>query len=208
MKLTLIGMSNAGKTHWATKLEEEGFERFYCDRLINKKIADKFNLSPGMNSISNWLGQPYEHNYKENSELFLKYEQEVMQDAVNMIKKSNDTNDIVIDTGGSVIYTDSKILEYLKQHTKIVYLETPQSVVNEMIKLYLKEPKTTIWGDVFNSREGESDMQSIARCYPDLLAYRAKQYEKMATITLDYYKLREKDFNIDKFIQAVRNEKS
>lgn len=208
MKLTLIGMSNVGKTYWATKLEEEGFTRFYCDGLINKEIAEKFKISPGMNSITNWLGQPYEHAYAQNSKLYLEYEKKVLRQAIDLLIGAREEEDIVIDTSGSVIYTDLSILQFLSQHTKIVYLETPESVISEMQKLYLKEPKPVIWGNSFNNLKGESDMQSIARCYPELLAYRTKQYEKLAGVTLDYYLLREKDFNIDKFIQAINDEKS
>ena len=40
MKLSLIGMSNSGKSYWSKKLEDYGFKRFSSDDYIEEILEE------------------------------------------------------------------------------------------------------------------------------------------------------------------------
>ncbi|MFH1713169.1 MAG: hypothetical protein ABH896_03210 [Candidatus Jacksonbacteria bacterium] len=52
-------------------------------------------------------------------------------------------------------------------------------------------------------KSGENNRQALKRCYPQLLAYRRKLYQKYADLTLDYHALRQNKFTVDNFIKYV-----
>lgn len=205
MILTLIGMSGTGKSHWSKKLAKEGFIRFCCDDLIEELLGtDLKKLGfAGIADVSKWMGQPYNKQYPKTSKAYLKREMQVMNRLLKEVKKNNKKN-IVIDTTGSVIYTESEILKPLEKLTKVIYLETPQSVQDEMFRLYIKDPKPVIWGDVFNKKRGESDIDALARCYPKLLQTRSNKYKKLAHKKLDYHTLRAPLYSVADFLAAVK----
>lgn len=195
MKVCLIGMSNVGKSHWSRELEKKGFKRIACDVLIGKKL--------GTQNLGQWLGQPYELDYRKKSEEFQHAEQKVIEEILVAIEEAKN-EDIVVDTGGSVIYLRQDILQKLKRLAKIVYLEAPVSVIKDMQEIYFKNPKSVIWGTIFEKREDETNEQAIVRCYPKLLETRAKKYEELADVTLDYYELRSPGFTTEKFIEKIQ----
>lgn len=47
-------------------------------------------------------------------------------------------------------------------------------------------------------------MQALARCYPQLLAFRVARYAQLAHVTLGFHDLRSPDFAVDHFISAIR----
>jgi hypothetical protein len=49
-----------------------------------------------------------------------------------------------------------------------------------LIARYLSDPKPVLWGDQFDKRPGESTQDAIARCYPQLIAHRKKNYAHYA----------------------------
>lgn len=208
MKISLIGMSGSGKTYWSKKLEEKGFKRFCCDDLIEEKLGKELKHLgySGIAGVSRWMGQPYDKQYEQTSNQYLDFEKEVMNQVLSFVEKADENENIVIDTTGSVIYTGDEILKKLTKLTKVIYLETPASVKEEMYQLYLKDPKPVIWGESFNKQNNESDMDALARCYPELLAFRTKQYEKLSDITLDYHMLRKSDTTLEKFIKLISND--
>lgn len=202
--ITLIGMSGSGKSYWSKKLEERGLRRICCDYEIEKKLAPvlKQHGFKGIQEVAKWLGHPYEPQFFENQAAYLQCEKEVMAETVKMLETGVAGN-MVIDTTGSIIYTGGNICSTLKKYTAVVYLDTPLSVREQMLALYLKEPKPVVWGSHFNRKTGESEMQALARCYPKLLAWRSRQYKKYADITLDYYKLRAPDFCVESFLEYL-----
>lgn len=117
MKLSLIGMSGSGKSYWSKKLQEQkGFKRFCSDDLIEKKLSSelkKFGYS-GLHDVAKWLGQPFNLQNEERSRKYLYFEKEAMREILKAIEHSNNYNEnIVVDTTGSVIYTEKWILEKL-----------------------------------------------------------------------------------------------
>lgn len=209
MKLSLIGMSNSGKTYWAKKLEEKGFLRFSCDDFIGKKLQKELTAKgySGIHDVARWMGQPYESQYKQTAAKYLSFEIETMNTILHMLKsKWTKEENIVIDTTGSVIYTSKRIMMELKKSTTIVYLHTPHCVKKEMYLSYLKNPKPVIWGESFKKRNGESDEQALIRCYPQLLSYRLKQYKKYAHIVLDYFLARESSFTMIDLLNLMKEQ--
>lgn len=201
MKLSLIGMSNTGKSYWSKILENKGFKRYGCDDLLEAKLGDHlkaFGYS-GIEDVAKWMGQPYDSQYVETSKLYLDAETETMHEVFAEVKEFDDGVDVVIDTTGSVVYTGDQILQSLSALTKVFYLETPASVQEEMRQRYLAEPKPVIWGDSFNRRDDESNLEALGRCYPELLAWRSKRYQELADVTVDYHALRAPGASIEAF---------
>lgn len=196
MKLTLIGMSNIGKTYWSKKLELEGFLRFGCDDLIEQKL--------GITDVSNWLGQPYDPRYQKNSRTYLRFERKAVQEIIARLEKFKNGTKVIIDTTGSLIYLDKILLSELKKHTKFIYLDLPKSVKEMMCQNYFKNPKPVIWGDVYKITNGFSEHESLSDCYPQLLEFRLKKYQLLSDVTLDYYLLRRKNFSVKDFINSVK----
>lgn len=203
MIISLIGMSGSGKTFWSKKMAAFGFARFCCDDLIEEKLSSELKKLgySGIADVSRWMGQPYDEQYADSSRSYLECEKEIVEWIISSIPKNRD---VVIDTTGSVIYLNSRILQKLEQLTKVVYLKVPKVVEEEMFKLYLEDPKPVIWGKSFVKKSGERNIEALKRCYPELLKQRSKEYEKMTDIILDYFQLRQKEFGIGEFIKLIK----
>lgn len=206
MKISLIGMSGSGKSHWSKKLEGQGFQRFCIDDLLEKKLETALKQLgyQGLTDLAKWMRQPYEDRYARTSATYLEYEQKTMHEVIGFLEDHKQKNqDVVVDTTGSVIYIDPNILRKLSELTTIIYLETPQSVQQEMYELYKKDPKPVIWGKSFSKKSTETNSEALARCYPKLLAFRTMRYKKLADVTLQYDELHNERFQLQKFISDV-----
>ena len=206
MKVSLIGMSNSGKTHWSKKLEEQGFKRFCCDDIIEEKLGDELKRLGyhGIEDVAKWMGQPYDTQYPETSKRYLDFEKETMKEILAYLQNASDEEKIVVDTTGSAIYTGDEIMQELSRLTTIVYLDTPDSVKQEMYEAYIKNPKPVIWGNSYNQNEGETTLAALARCYPELLAYRTSKYKHYADVTIAYEEQRYEEFGIKNFIHIIK----
>ena len=205
MIISLIGMSGTGKTHWAKKLINHGFLHLSCDDLIEKKLEPELSKYgyKGLEDVGRWMGQPYEPSYKDASKKYLEKEGEVVEEILDHIQTVPNGTDIVIDTTGSVVYLQEKILNKLKLWTTVIYLEVPKQVEKEIYNMYLLHPKPVIWGDSFKKRDHETNAQALARCYPDLLKFRKKRYEKLADMTIYYHSLRKGTFGSHDFLRLI-----
>lgn len=205
MIISFVGMSGAGKSHWSRRLErEKGYKKYSCDELIEKDLASElaFLGYKGINDVSRWMGQPYDERYAINSKRYLELEARALQCSLEKIKNGESGNDIAMDTTGSVVYLPPELLLKLKQLTKVVYLETPEFVMEKMINLYLADPKPVIWGDLYRPLPGEDKTETLKRCYPDLLRYRLNLYDKLADVRVDYSR-KEKDFTADDLLKII-----
>lgn len=203
MVISLIGMSGSGKTYWSGKLEQKGFKRICCDDLIEEKLFQELKScgQAGLRDVARWMGQPFDKRYPETSKKYIECERQVMDEILAGI---NSEQNSVIDTTGSVIYLNKEILDKLAKATWVIYLETPEKYQKIMYKLYLDDPKPVYWGKSFSRREGETNMEALARCYPNLLALRIRQYGKLADITLPYETLQRPGFGIDDFLSLIK----
>jgi shikimate kinase len=184
--ISFIGMSGCGKSYWSKRLHRElGYKLYNCDDLIGEKIKHKYldGNYTHVSDLSLWLGQPYEDGYSEREQLLLQAECEVMREIIADIKANNLTN-VVIDTSGSVIYTENDIKAELSNLSAIVYLEN--SDTERLFERYVKHPKPVLWAGNFHLLEQEiPDYMALRRCYPELLKERFKLYSTLAQITID-----------------------
>lgn len=204
MKLSLIGMSGSGKSHWSAKLVERGFRPFCCDDLIEKKLEPHLLQADGtMMDMGQWMGFPYESHYEERAATYLAYEVEILTGIIEQIKGLDE--DVVVDTTGSFIYTGETIINRLRQHTVMVHLMTPPEVRDEMLGRYLDNHRPVVWDSIFHQEPGESNQAAVARCYPELLSSRERLYSQYADIEIDFHSRHCDNFTVDDFLKKVRD---
>ena len=203
MIITLIGMSGAGKTHWARQLEREGFLRVTVDDIIEAKL-DKELLDQGYSGIGDvakWMGLPYEPEYQRTSQLYMDFERDAILEVLMLAySRSESGGDIVIDTPGSLIYVPDDILRELSQRTTLVYFHTPESAHKVLAERYLTDPKPVIWGNSFKQKRKETHQEALMRCYPLLLRDRTAKYQKIAHTTFNFAQLSRKEFTAQDII--------
>ncbi|MFC1853064.1 hypothetical protein ACFL27_22935 [candidate division CSSED10-310 bacterium] len=204
MIITLIGMSNCGKSYWSKKLETIGFERICCDDEIEKKLGLKLNFSGarGIEAVARWMGQPYEPEAEKNQALYLALEKEVMTEIFQRLPSIS--HDFVIDTTGSIIYAGHEMCHQLKILTTTVHLKITDTMLEQMISRYFTDPKPLIWGDHFQPYPGENMDHALRRCYRALLHYRLMMYEKYATISIDCFRLQGEDISTHSFLDLIK----
>lgn len=193
MILSLIGMSNTGKSYWAKKLEvEQGLTRFCCDDLIAEELTELLSVVNvrDMNAFAAWLGNPHEFGYEERERAYLDCEGKALLRAMEQAQLYANA---VIDTTGSVIYLPESIQKKLGQISTIVYLETISQQIAEMIEKFHAHPKPLIWGQ--------------HRLYPELLSWRQGRYQKLAMITIPYEVSHASDFTSDKLLYEILQHK-
>lgn len=188
MHITLIGMSNIGKSHWSKKLAEEvGFRCISCDELIEKRLGPELSELgyQGIHDVARWMGQPYEDRYPAASQRYVEVERAVMLDAIDALRKADPHEPpYVLDTTGSVIYAGEDIVHELKSLTQVVYIAASPQHVSQLFADYLAMPKPVIWGDAYVCARGETQEDALERCYPQLLSSRARHYERMADVII------------------------
>ncbi|MGZ3424708.1 MAG: hypothetical protein ACXVEE_43020, partial [Polyangiales bacterium] len=187
MIFTFVGMSGVGKSFWAKRLETLGFHRHDCDSEIaahlGELVTPRFSQTGGeepVHALGRWMGMPWSEGYAAREAEYLALEARVTRAALDAA-----TDRHVIDTTGSVIYLAQRFLDELRQKTRVVYLRTPDSRREAMLKRYLEEPKPVVWGSSFAAKQGESAIDALPRCYADLLAFRDARYTALAHVVLD-----------------------
>ena len=153
-------------------------------------------------SLASWMGQPYEKKYPERSTRYLESEARIMEKIIQDLEDDKNEN-IVVETTGSLIYLDEKILKKLKDLTKVVYLETPESVIIEIFNLYMLDLKPVIWEESFSKKTDETNKQALQRSFYELMKFRLKKYEKLAKSSVDYHLLHSKLFTVDDFLAII-----
>lgn len=200
--LSLIGMSNVGKTFWSKKLAQIGFEHINCDDLIESKLAAELKVLgySGIQDVARWMGFPHEKQYATNQQKYLAFEKEVMEKIFSSIANSTDKK-IVIDTTGSIVHTGDDICQKLKAYSFVVYLDSTSQMKKEQFQKYIEEPKPVVFGDVYSPKENETKKQTLERCYQELLDRRSLLYQKYADVTLSQERIR--DISAKKFFELI-----
>ena len=96
----------------------------------------------------------------------------------------NPRRELILDTTGSVIYTGNNVLMRLRRQMTIVYLAASAQEQELLIERYLNDPKPVLWRGAFQPKNGETPHETVARCYPKLVAARRQSYEALAHCTL------------------------
>lgn len=203
MHITLIGMSNIGKSHWSQQMAHQlGFERIDCDTLVEQKLEPQLAKLgfKGLQDVARWMGQPYAPQYPKTSTTYLGCEQDVMREAIEKLRKAPSGKRIVVDTTGSVIYTGQAIIDALKSLTQVIYLEASPQHIELLFQKYIAEPKPVIWADNYQPQSGETTEAALKRCYPALLQSRARLYGKMAHVKIPYDRHKDAYASLESFL--------
>jgi shikimate kinase len=178
-------MSGAGKSHWTRKLAAAGFRAISIDDRIEEKLAPELNAGGyrGIGGVAAWMGWPDQATYREREQKYLASEIESMREALNEVEASGEDG-IILDTTGSVVYTGEEVCRRLQHLTRVVYLAASPGEEDTLIARYLCDPKPVLWGNLFSQLPGESAKDAVARCYPQLIAYRRQLYERFAHVTV------------------------
>lgn len=175
LKLALIGMSNIGKSYSGMRLATHfDFTLIEVDRLIWDALGET-----DMDAFAAWQGQPYSEGYEAR-------ERESIALETDATRKSLQTQarNALLDTTGSVIYTDAAILKTLSEDWFTVYIEAAPEHLERLKSQYFAQPKPLAWNGRYKKRDGMNDTESLLASYPDLLASRATAYTALADHTI------------------------
>ena len=192
LRLALIGMSGAGKSYWTERLASLGFPAISCDDQIEARLASALQAGgfSGINGVAAWMGWPDRSTYAEREAQYLAEETATLDEVLTSLEK-NPHNELILDTTGSVIYCGNHLLHRLRRLMAIVYLGTSAEEQQLLIRRYLEDPKPVLWRGAFQPRPGETPRETVARCYPALIAARRQSYEALAHCTVPVAGLRE-----------------
>jgi shikimate kinase len=206
MRLSFIGMSGSGKSYWSAKLAQRGYRHFCCDALIAVKLAPEL-IGPDESRMKSgeWMGFPYQPQYAEREARYLACEMAVLEDILDCLERetSDCEGNVVVDTTGSVIYTGDAPLDRLRRQTTVVHMATPPDVQERMLERYLANMRPVLWQGMFEQCPGETREAALARCYPNLLASRERQYARLADVTVGYEERNRAGFGVDDLLEII-----
>jgi shikimate kinase len=205
LRIALIGMSGAGKTFWTKKLAESGILAFSCDDRIEAKLAPRLAAGgfAGISGVAAWMGWPDSPTYTEREAEYLAEEIHTLDEVLHQLEKQAEKS-LVLDTTGSVIYTGNNLLMRLRRRMTIVYLAASAAEQQLLIERYLHDPKPVLWRGAFQPKAKESPRETVARCYPALIAARRQSYEALAHCTLQVAALRDASLNAEAFLKMIQ----
>ena len=191
LRLALIGMSGAGKTFWTKKLAASGIPAISCDDRIEQRLAPRLAAGgyAGINGVAAWMGWPDSARYAEREADYLAEEIHTLDEILEQLERRKEQS-LVLDTTGSVIYTGNHLLMRLRRQMTVVYLAASAEEQQLLIERYLNDPKPVLWRGAFQPKPGEEPRETVARCYPMLIAARRQSYEALAHCTLKVAELR------------------
>jgi shikimate kinase len=204
-RLALIGMSGAGKTFWAKRLAEAGHPGFSCDDGIEHRLHTRLSAGgyAGINGVADWMGWPDSPTYQEHEAEYLAQEIAVLDEVLGHLER-DPGRELILDTTGSIIYTGTNLLWRLRRQMTVVHLAASEEEQHLLIERYLTDPKPVLWRGAFQPRPGETARQTVARCYPILMAARRRSYEALAHCTIPVADLRHAPPHADSFLAKVR----
>jgi hypothetical protein len=105
-----------------------------------------------------------------------------------------------------VIYTGNNLLLRLRRQMKVVYLAATPEEQNLLVQRYLDEPKPVLWRGAFHPKKGETPRETVARCYPILIAARRQSYEALAHCTIPIAEFRDSAVDAQAFVERLHTE--
>jgi hypothetical protein len=77
----------------------------------------------------------------------------------------------------------------------------------------LNDPKPVLWSGTFHVKDQETARETVARCYPLLIAARSKSYETLAHCSVHVSELRvryagdsQNSADVERFLQKIREQ--
>lgn len=198
--LIILGMSGAGKTHWSKLLSQRyNYPHIEFDELIgaSAELADYTRGIPGKDAaekMANYFGMPWSEGFNAKEVAYLAIEKKIMSKTL--------PRGSIFDLTGSCIYHPVS-LESIRSTGLVICLETSMEKQQEMLGTFIRHPKPVCWNSIFERNNGETNEQALSRCYPLLLAYRAKLYAQFADVLLPY-EVHKNAQNAEGFVQEVR----
>jgi len=185
LRIALVGMSGAGKTFWSKRLAANGRPAISCDDRIEQRLGGQLAADgySGINGVAAWMGWPDSATYAHREADYLSAEIAALDEVLSELER-DPARELVLDTTGSVIYTGNNILMRLRRQMTVVYLAASQQEQDLLIERYLTDPKPVLWRGAFQPKNGETPHETVARCYPKLVAARRQSYEALAHCTL------------------------
>lgn len=195
LKIAFIGMSNIGKSYTAMRLATKyDFSLIEVDKIIWENLGHD-----SMDAFAAWQGHPYTEGYNDREKHSIALETEATRKAL-----LTEARNPIIDTTGSMIYTDEDVLKTLRNEYYVVYIEAMDEHIERLKVQYFKQPKPLIWAGHYEKLEGKSETESILDCYPKLLASRGKAYAKHANVTLASTMILNADVTITQIYEALK----
>jgi shikimate kinase len=206
LRLALIGMSGAGKTFWTKKLAANQHPVISCDDCIEQKLAPRLAAGgyAGINGVAAWMGWPDSATYSERESEYLAEEIHTLDEILTELEKQPGKS-LVLDTTGSVIHTGNNLLMRLRRQMTIVHLAASAQEQQLLIERYLNDPKPVLWRGAFQPKAGEKPRDTVARCYPALIAARRQSYEALAHCTLQVAALRDSSLDAAAFLKMIHD---
>ena len=206
LRLALIGMSGVGKTFWTKKLAASQCPSISCDDRIEQKLGPRLAAGgyAGIHGVAAWMGWPDSATYTERESEYLAEEIHTLDEILTELEKQPEKS-LVLDTTGSVIYTGNNLLMRLRRQMTIVHLAASAEEQQLLIERYLNDPKPVLWRGAFQPRAGEKPRDTVARCYPALIAARRQSYEALAHCTLQVAALRDGSLDAAAFLKMVQD---
>jgi shikimate kinase len=185
LRIALIGMSGAGKTFWTKRLAARGRLSVSCDDRIEERLKSRLAAGghAGINGVAAWMGWPDSATYAQRENDYLTEEISVLDEVLTQLEGDR-ARDLILDTTGSVIYTGNNVLMRLRRQMTVVYLAASVEEQQLLIERYLTDPKPVLWRGAFQPKKGEAPRETVARCYPALIAARRQSYEALAHCTV------------------------
>ena len=206
LRLALIGMSGAGKTFWTKMLTAAGYPGVSSDDRIEQKLAPRLAAGghTGINGVAAWMGWPDSATYTERESEYLAEEIHSLDEILTELEKQPEKS-LVLDTTGSVIYTGNNLRMRLRRQMTIVHLAASTEEQQLLIERYLNDPKPVLWRGAFQPKAGEKPRDTVARCYPALIAARRQSYEALAHRTLQVASLRGVSLDAPAFLKMIHD---
>jgi shikimate kinase len=206
LRLALIGMSGAGKTFWTKKLAAAEYPAVSCDDRIEQKLAARLAAGgyAGINGVAAWMGWPDSPEYTERESEYLAEEIQTLDEILTELEKQPERS-LVLDTTGSVMHTGNNLLMRLRRQMTVVHLAASAQEQQLLIERYLNDPKPVLWRGAFQPKMGEKPRETVARCYPALIAARRQSYVALAHCTLQVAALRDGTLDAAAFLKMIQN---
>ena len=203
LRFALIGMSGTGKTFWSKRLAQAGHPAFCCDDRIEQRLRTRLGGGfAGTTGVASWMGWPDSPTYAQREAEYLAEEIATLDEVLTDLAR-DPSCELILDTTGSVIYTGNHLLLRLRRQMTIVYLAASAAEQQLLIQRYLTDPKPVLWRGAFQPKKGETPAETVARCYPTLIAARRQSYEALAHCSVPVAELRDATLDAAAFLEKV-----
>jgi hypothetical protein len=151
------------------------------------------------------MGWPDSPTYGQRESDYLTEEIHTLDEVLTELEKHREKS-LVLDTTGSLIYTGNNLLMRMRRQMTIVYLAASPQEQQLLIERYLNDPKPVLWRGAFQPKPRESPRETVARCYPALIAARRQSYEALAHCTVQVASLRDGSLVAAEFLKMIQSQ--